>query len=508
MEGNLASAHRGGGWQPWLLAMGACGLTALGATPLLGLLDLTNIAMLFLLTVLLVALSCGRGPAVLASFLNVALFDFFFVPPRISFAVEDAQYLVTFAVMLAVALITAQLTAGLRRQADLVSARAAETAALYELARDLAGTLSVAQVAEQVDRFVGRIDCRAEVLLPNIDGHLVRAGRGDEPPQLEEQLARMCFDQGTVYIADSLAGSGQATAYLPLRAPMRLRGVLAVIPLSVELNEMAPLKPLLGAVASLAAIAVERLHYVEVAQSAEVEIASERLRASILSALSHDVKTPLTALVGLADSLVLSRPPLAEPAGGLALAIRDQAAALSAMVIKLLEMARFQSGQVRPRKEWQMIGDVAGAALRMLQPVLARHVLRVELADDLPLVEFDAVLVERLLCNLLENAAKYSPAGSTIELTAQAGDGFLQVSICDRGRGFPPGRQEALFAAFSRGDDEAGDSYGAGLGLAIARAIVEAHGGSIRAENRDGGGACVRFTLPLGTPPRFEEEAP
>jgi two-component system sensor histidine kinase KdpD len=511
----------------------ACLVTALVATPLREYLDLANVVLLFLLTVLLVTLRAGRGPGVMAAVLCVALFDLLFVPPRFSFAVGDVQYVVTLAVMLAVALITAQLTAGVRQQAELASRSEQETRSLYELARELAGTASIEHVAEIAERFVRTTTgMRAVLLVPGTNDSLVPA-RSDSGAldYLEERLARRAYEHGEIVGAAALAQNGQAIAYLPLKAPMRVRGTLVVASSENEnahrmnalraplaLSAFPPsgsepsfgrpgggLMPLLGAVSSLLAIAVERLHYVDVAQATEVEMTSERLRNSILAALSHDVRTPLTALVGLADSLALYRPGLPVPARELAEALREQATRMNGMVSNLLDMARLQSGRVRLAKEWQLLEEVVGASLQLLAPALAGHEVDVDLPKDPTLIEFDAVLIERVLCNLLENAAKYSPEQSSIAITARLANGFASISVLDRGRGFPAGRHEELFGMFVRGSPES-SAPGAGLGLAICRAIVDAHGGTIRAANRANGGAEVTFTLPLGSPPRIEEE--
>lgn len=484
----------------------ACVLTTAIATPLRGVLELANIVMLFLLTVLLVAAHLGRGPAVLAAFLSVALFDVFFVPPRFSFTVSDAQYLVTFVVMLAVALVTGQLTAGLRQQAVEASQRARRTQALYEMARGLAGAPAIGKVNDIV-RNVMRAGFGLEVtlLLPDAAGELKPVTETENPPQLDQQLVTMAFEQGEP-AEDALSGFGHGAGYLPLRAPMRIRGVIVFAPDRSQVLMQPELKPLLATVAPLVAIAVERLHYVDVAHATQMQFVSERLRSSILSALSHDLRTPLTALVGLADSLALTRPQLSADTRETAEAIREQALRLSNLVGNLLDMARLHAGQVRLHKEWQPLEEVIGASIRLLDRSLANHPVRVELAKDLPLLEFDAVLIERVFCNLFENAAKFAPAGSTIEVTANIRDGCVAVSVRDPGPGFPPDKQDTLFDMFARGAPESAVP-GVGLGLAICRAVVEAHDGTIAAHNRPEGGACVTFTLPLGTPPPIGDEA-
>lgn len=491
-------------------ASGACVATALFATPLRAYLELSNIVMLFLLTVLLVAVCFGRGPAVLAAFLSVALFDFFFVPPRFSFSVSDAQYLVTFVVMLAVALITGQLAAGLRQQAEQASRKEGQTHALYEMARDLAGALTEEQVSSALRGFLyENFALDAVLLLPDQEDHLAPSAQPDTRFQIEPNLAFAVHQQSEPIEDYSFSGYGYGAIYFPLKAPMRVRGVMLVATGNPDPGVLAEQKPLLATLASLVAIAVERLHYVEVAQKTQVEVISERLRSSILSALSHDLRTPLTALVGLADSLVLARPPLPEVAQESAEAIREQALRLNGLVGNLLDMARLHAGHVTLRKEWQPLEEVIGASIQSLARGLAQHPVHVTLAADLPLLEFDAVLIERVFCNLLENAAKYAPPDSAIEIRGAVVGQIAEISVCDSGPGFPAGKP--LFDMFVRGEQESAKP-GVGLGLAICRAIVEAHGGAIRAENRSSGGACVTFTLPLGSPPsieieRFEAEA-
>ena len=253
------------------------------------------------------------------------------------------------------------------------------------------------------------------------------------------------------------------------------------------------------------AIAVERLHYVEVAQQSELQMVTERLRSSILSALSHDLRTPLTVLVGLADSIALA-PAVPAPVLENAAALRDQAARLAGLVGNLLEMARLNAGSVTLRQEWQPLEEVVGSSLKLLGAALGRHRLHIDLAPDLPLLRFDAVLIERVLCNLLENAAKYSPAAGEIRLAAELAGDWVEISVSDEGPGFPDLIAEQLFGMFVRGSGESA-MPGTGLGLAICRAIVDAHGGRIRIENLAGRGGRVVVALPRGEPPPVEEEA-
>jgi two-component system sensor histidine kinase KdpD len=227
---------------------------------------------------------------------------------------------------------------------------------------------------------------------------------------------------------------------------------------------------------------------------------SERLRNSLLSALSHDLRTPLTSLVGLSESLTLSRPALSPSQKCMADALYQQALRMSTLVTNLLDMARITSGEIRLNQEWQPIDEVIGSALRASEPLLSAHGVATRLAPDLPIVRIDAVLIERVLCNLIENAVKYTAAGSAITISVEAESDSMRLTVSDNGPGIAPGREDAIFDKFSRGERESAIP-GVGLGLAICRAITEAHGGSIRASRADEGGAAFIIALPLGTPP-------
>ena len=488
-------------WVGYVWSVAACLLTGAVAAPLLEYLDLANIVMVFLLTVVLVGLRFGRGPAALAAFVSVAAFDFFFVPPSWALDVHDVQYLLTFAIMLAVGLITGQLTAGLRYQASVASHREERARALYELARDLSSLLRTEDVVSTAGDLVRRA-FRAEVaiLTPDASDRLTYYPEGAHRLAIDLGTAQWAFDKVHPAGAGTDTLPGSPYLYLPLRAPMRTRGVLAIQPQSRRLLLIPEQRRHLDTYAALIAIALERVHYVEVAQQALIRIESERLRNSLLSAISHDLKTPLAALYGLAESLSLTRPALSAQQADIAEAIRDQARRLGALVDNLLDMARIQSGDVKLNVQWRRFEEVVSAALKATEVVLARHRLEVDLDRDLPLVELDAVLTERVLCHLLENAAKYTPAGSTVRLSAVPAEDSLLVTVSDNGPGLPKGPAEALFEKFTRGGRESA-TPGVGLGLAICRAIVEAHGGRIWAEQNPEGGARLTFTLPLGKPP-------
>lgn len=497
-------------WPAYAWTGAACLLTTLLALPLAPLFDLANIVMLFLLYVVLIAVKLGRGPAMLAAVLGVASFDFFFVPPRFSFAVSDVQYLMTFVVMLAVGLMIGQLTARLRFSARMSASRERRARALFELTRDLSAALQAEQVVELGEAAVQRsFGGQAKVLLTDANDQLRLAD--DLPTSIDASIADWAFHNGQRAGLATATLPAHAWHYVPLRAPMRIRGVLALQPAHPRWLMIPEQVQQLETLARQIAIAIERVHYVEVAQAALVQMESESLRSALLAAISHDVRTPLTALVGLAESLEHSAPPLAAEQASSARAIVQEARQLNALVTNLLDMARLQSGQANLRSDWHSVEELVGSAIRAARHTLFDAVVQTELPADLPLVEFDAALMERVLVNLLENAAKYGVAAAAqrrpILVSASVTPTTLVLSVRDHGPGLPAsslGQEHTLFEKFTRGKTESA-TPGVGLGLAICKAVVEAHRGHITAAQALGGGAEFILTLPRRPPPELPD---
>lgn len=490
-------------------------------------LDLTNLVMLYLLGVVFSAVRLGRGPGVLQSFLSVAAFDYFFVPPRMSFSVSDTQYLLTFFGMLLTSLVISHLTSTLTRQASVAQRRERRTGAIYAMARELGAALTTEQIVEIGSRHVGEVfRARVAFLLPD-SADKVRQKIEEPDAAVTLTGADLDSDVGQwVYDQQKPAGRGTdtlpatAALYLPLKAPMRTRGVLAVASREPRELEVPEQQRMLDAFAAQIALALERVHYVEIARDALVNMESERLRNSLLSAISHDLRTPLTTIVGFSSMLANGRAAaqggdaaaaerFAQREGELVDAIHDEALRMTGIVTNLLDMARLQAGSLQLKRQWSLLEETVGAALAACKRVLARHPARVALPADLPLLQMDAVLMERLFTNLFENAAKYTPPDTSIEIGAErvTDDGlpFVRVHVDDHGPGLPAGMETRIFDKFTRGEKESA-TPGIGLGLAICRAIVEAHGGKIGALNRtepDGHvtGARFWFTLPVDTPP-------
>ena len=508
----------------YVYAGAICAVITAVASVLAERIALANLVMLYLLGTIFAAARLGRGPGVLLSFLGVAAFDFFFVPPRFSFSVSDTQYLLTFAVMLLTSLTISHLTSSLRRQARIATMRERRTDAMFAMTRELGAALTTDQILEIGTRHVAEVfQVRVAILLPDSAEKVRQKVENPDPAVTLAHADLDCDIAQWVYDQQKPAGHGTETLpaaaalYLPLRAPMRTRGVLALLSAGMKEFAIPEQRRMLDTFAAQIALALERIHYVEIAQDALVSMESERLRNSLLSAISHDLRTPLTAIVGFASML-------AEPGRGevaahrtpneLAEAIYDEALRMTGIVTNLLDMVRLQEGSMRLNRQWSSLEELIGAALRASRRLLAGRNIETHLPSDLPLVRLDAVLVERLLANLLDNAAKYTPAASPVTINAAAVEEnshrYVRVNVEDSGPGLSPGMESRVFDKFTRGEKESA-LPGIGLGLAICRAIVEAHGGKIGATNRTDTngkvlGACFWFMLPADETPPAETE--
>ncbi|MHB8742310.1 MAG: two-component system sensor histidine kinase KdpD [Sulfuricaulis sp.] len=493
----------------YLVAVAVCALASAIATSLTGYFELTNISMLYLLCVMLVATRFGRGPAIFSSVLSVIAFAYFFIPPRHSFVASDAQYLLTFTVMLAVAFVISNLAANMRYQARVATLRERRAKALYEMGRELGGALQSEQILDIANRHLQSVfQAKTAILVPDLSEKIalppVPDGKEPQHMTLDAAIAQWVFDhqQPAGYGTNTLAGS--PTYYLPLKAPIRARGVLALDPSNPRLVFVPEQHRLLEIFAAQIALALERVHFVEVAQGALLKIQSERLRNSLLSAISHDLRTPLTALVGLASTLAADKNLSERNRNELAIALHDESMRMSNLVNNLLDMARLQAGGVQLNRQWHVLEEIVGSALRSARHSLANHNIKVTLDPSLPLIYVDSVLIERVLSNLIENATKYTPSGCLIHIRAVTNDHDLRVTVTDSGPGLAADMLETVFDKFTRGEKES-STPGVGLGLAICKAIVQAHRGKIWAENVGRGGARFTFTLPLLDPPSVQE---
>jgi two-component system sensor histidine kinase KdpD len=465
---------------------------------------LSNLIMAYLLGVIVVATRNGRGPSLVASILSVAAFDFFFVPPYFTFAVSDTQYLVTFAVMLVVALVISGLAVRIRTQADAARQREQRTGALYAMSRQLAGTRGVDALLTIAARHIREV-FRSQVvmLIPDEAGR--PASRAAVPDQFEvdaNDVAVACW----AFEHRQPAGLGTATLpgasalYVPLIASQGPVGVLGVRPAEAHALDAPEQLHQLETFANQTALAIERALLAEEAQDAGIRIETERLRSSLLSSVSHDLRTPLATITGAVTTILDNGSGLdASTRQGLLESVREEAERLNRLVQNLLEMTRLESGALQLHREWHPLEEVVGAALSRLGQRLAGRRVTTRVPRDLPLVAIDDVLIEQVLVNLLDNALKYTPAGTPINILATATDAALTVEVADHGPGLPAGEEDRIFEKFYRGQPAGG--RGAGLGLAICQGIVQAHGGRIWAQNLPEGGVAFLFTLPITDSP-------
>ncbi|UPG90511.1 DUF4118 domain-containing protein [Luteibacter aegosomaticola] len=472
------------------LVLVGCAATTLIASQLLRVFDLSNVVMVFLLNVVLAALRWGRGAGALSALVSVAALDFFFVPPVWSFHVSDTQYLFTFVLMLVVALVTGQLAARLREKALSAVAGERRASALAMVATDLSAAVRSEDIAQVCTSRIGPLfDSTATLLLPDKDEHILVSATLADPA-----VAQWVLEEGKPAGRHTDTLTAHAATYLPLITPLRTRGVLMLRddrhgPLEAEQRD------LLQACQSLVALAVERVHFVDIAHETQLHMEGEKLRNALLAAVSHDLRTPLAAIRGMADVM---------GDGELARAIAAQADSMQRQIANLLDAARLQDGGTHLQREWHALDELVGAALANVDTG-TRHIV-VELAPDVPLVELDAVMFDRVLANLLDNAIKYTPSDATVWIRGLRELRHLRVVVEDNGPGFPAGvNASQLFAAFARGERESAVP-GVGLGLSLARRIMEAHGGSIVASRRTPSGAVFTLTLPLGEPPAIDME--
>jgi len=472
--------------------------------------ELADIVMVYLLGILIVATRFGRGPSLLASVLSVAALDFLFVPPYFTFAVTDFRHVGTFAVMLLMGVVIGNLTERIRAQARLARGREQRTHALYRLGQELARSSgSAALVASALQNVATQFQSQGVLLRPDEHGRLQAPAHPLAFPLNDQELgvAQWVFEHAEPAGLGTLTLPGARATYLPLRGAAGPIGVLGLLPEGAPRWAEPDQRQLLEAFATQTALALERALLAEQGAVDKRRADEERLRNALLSSVSHDLRTPLGVITG-AVSTALETPDLPEPARReLLQSAQEEAQRLHRLVSNLLDITRLESGALDLHTEWMPLEEVVGAALNRRELASEVRRVRVSLPEDLPLVAMDGVLMEQLLLNLLDNALKYSPPESPVDLKAWATGKSLTLSIADQGPGIPAGEEERIFEKLARGQ-AASNRPGAGLGLAICKGIVTAHHGRIQAVNHPQGGAQFLVTLPLGTPPAMPEEVP
>ncbi len=495
----------------WVGTLGILGL-ATGLASLLDWLNTSeaNIVMAFLLGVVCVALKYRRWHAVVASVGAVLLFDIFFTTPYYKVVVDDAQYLVTFVVMMFVGLIVTALTSRLRETLWQTQRNTRQTEALYQLGRKLSGINGQQFLASEAERAISELfQVQAIVLLPE-DGMLrpvLHRGASFAANPSELAVARWAF------VHEKIAGRGTETltasqaTYLPLLSPAGAMGVLAV-----QAEDVGPLfipesRRVLEAYASQLALALERDRLAIEGQAATSSIEREQLRSTLLASVSHDLRTPLAVISGASSSILHANSKLdTATQRELLETIHEESDRLSRLVENLLRLTQLSSGRVEIIKEWFPVEELLGSALGRLEHSLGSRGVKVELVPSMLMAQCDSVLMEQVLINLLENACRYSPVGTAIEIRGHQQGKRTILEIADHGPGILKGDEERVFEKFQRGEQSIADSRGVGLGLAICKAVMDVHGGRITVSNAEAGGAVFRLELAADEMPPTTDE--
>jgi two-component system sensor histidine kinase KdpD len=494
-----------GKWRGYLAAIVLVAISTLLGHLLKGVFDPTNIIMLYLLSVVGVATVWGLGPSIITALLSVLAFDFFLVPPTLTFAVSDTQYLFTFVGLLLVGGTLSYMSTRVRRQAETAQQREHEMVTLYSTARTLALTSGMKPILDAIAANAKEIFDRDTVIfLPGSkkNGLLQAAAQSCKIPLDENDTAAATWS----YEHNSPAGFGTDTLpnakarFVPLVTSAGIVGVLALWKKDPEAPFSAEQERLLEAFPSLAAVAIERARLTEESRNAQILQASEKLQTALLNSVSHDLRTPLVSVIGALSSLKEKGAELkgadSEELVDMAL---EEAEKLNHLIGNLLDVSRIEAGAVILARQPVDVQDIVGVALAQLGKRAEGRQMDVFLPKNLPYISADSSLIVQVLLNLLDNAVKYSPKGFPIEISATEKDQFIEIEVADFGLGIPKDDLERVFDKFYR-VHHPDNVAGSGLGLSIARGIIEAHGGKITAANRTGGGTVIKFTLPISLP--------
>jgi len=493
-------------WQPhrplgrYMLALGLVFLSTLLGLSIRGNLEPTNIVMLYLASTVISATFLGRGPSLLTAVTGVLAFDFFLIPPYLTFAVTDTQYFITFVALLVISLVVSSLTARVREQAEAATLREKQTSALYTLGRDLTSVTELKNIAEIIVSHISQaFDRDVAIFLPQNKQILTFATSPNyEPDENEMAVAAWAFEH------DQPAGRGTDTLpaaplrCLPLKTANNIVGVLGIRPKDANAFLSPEQRQTLAAFTNQAALAIERASLHEQAHQTELLQATEKLQTALLNSISHDLRTPLVSITGALTSLDEQSDSLNEEyRQSLIITAREEADRLNRLVGNLLSMTRIESGAIKLHLEPGDIQDVIGTALEQLGKRLVNRKVEVDVPAEFPLVPMDFTLIVQVLVNVLENAVKYSSEDSLIKVSASLLDERARLQIADRGVGIPSEDLFRIFDKFYRVQRPENVS-GTGLGLSISKGIVEIHNGQIYARLRDGGGTVITIELPLG----------
>jgi len=493
----------------YLSAVAVTAICTAIALPLSGRVDLINIVMIYLLGAAIAGLSLGRGPSALTAVTNILAFDYFFVPPRFSFLVLDPSYLVTFAAMLLVALIIANLMIAVREQTGAAAAREHHTAALYAVTRDLAIARDVEAMVTTAVRHIGEVlQAHALVLMCDEAGRIIASqipAARDQRPMVDTTVAHWVAAKRERAGLGTRQFPAEQARYLPLRGSHATIGVLVVEPADATHAMLPEQQRLLEAIADQLALALERARLAELAHAAHLEAERATMRNTLLASISHDLRTPLSAIAG-AGSIVAQNDFALDIYRRMTLGrlIEDKARDMSDLLTNVLELVRLESGADVLNRDWHSLSDLVGLAIARHESRLTGWEVSTDVPGDLPLLSVDSNLMVQMISNLLENAIKYTPPGTRIHISAQRYEAVIRLVVEDTGPGLGIDAPEQLFEKFTRGRLE-GDIGGVGLGLAICRAVSRLHGGDIRATASPMGGARFEIAVPHGEEPSAVE---
>ncbi|MDO9104445.1 MAG: ATP-binding protein [Methylovulum sp.] len=468
----------------------------------------SNILLVYLLWVFFVAIRFGLWSSILASLTSAASFAFFFAPPIFSFAIADSENLVGLAVMLVVGVVTSNLAENVHHQARMAERGERRASALYRLSKELAAARLEREIIEiGVRQIHAEFGGRNTLLFPDRNG-LVRYP--NEPPLYmslrgaDLAVARRVFNHGQMAGNGTDTLTGETSVYVPLNGSAGVIGVLVLEPLNLRRIVLPEQRQLLDTFVNQIVHTLERANLAEQAKETTLKMQEETLRNSLLSSISHDLKTPLATIISAAGTLETDEHLNEYSRRRLAGAINEEALRMSELTTKILEMARLEAGEVILNRQWCQPEEIVGSALRRLDKKLKSRQVNVNMPDGLALIHVDAVLLQQVLVNLLDNADKYSPSGRPIDISVETEPQNLSITVADNGPGIPDTLQQKIFDKFFRIHPESAQS-GVGLGLSICRAIVEAHGGDIRVTNRSGGGSMFQLHLAfLERPPHHK----
>lgn len=469
--------------------------------------ELVNIALLYLLPVLLTAIWWGRWSSYITAIVSVLAFDFLFVPPIMNFTVYDIRYIWSFIIFLMVSFLIGGRTDMLRQEAQSARQREKSVRALYEFSRQIAAVTDGKYIAQELAKYSGEtIGRETVVLLLNDQGKLavqgafsrnkdLADGREETLPEDEYAVAVWCFEHNQVGGSSTETLPGAQYLFVPLQSGNETHGVFGIYIGDQKLT--AEERRLVNAWAGLAAIAVERVSLAKAARKAELLAESDKIRTILFNSISHELRTPLSTITGAVSTLLdqnieFSRDLQQE----LHETIQEGAARMERLVANLLDTARLESGLLSLKIDWCDIEDLVGTSLRRLGDITNKYKIKIEIPADLPLIRGDCVLLEQVLVNLFDNAMKYSSVGSTISLTASVVGVTLKVTVSDNGRGIPQSDLGHIFEKFFRAKQPSPVS-GIGLGLSICKSIIEAHHGQIWADNKSNYGVKISFTIPI-----------